>query len=202
MSDMPVTRSSLLVRLRDPQDTAAWNEFVQLYAPVVYQFARNRGLQDADAADLTQIVFQEILKEMPRLDYDPQKGLFRGWLFRVVHNQLCKMIERDKRSPRGTGLSSNQQLLDEQPDRADSDAEAELWEQEYQRQVFLLAVERLKCQLTDSSWQAFWLMAVEGKSAHETAEALGLTVGAVYTAKSRVLERIKKEVQLMQAELE
>ncbi|MGR5411090.1 RNA polymerase sigma factor, partial [Vibrio sp. PNB22_8_2] len=77
----PDTRPSLLVRIRDGGDAEGWRLFVDLYGPLVYGFARRQGLQDADAADLTQDVFQSVAGAVRRLDYDPRKGSFRGWLY-------------------------------------------------------------------------------------------------------------------------
>src|SRR5215470_1143371 len=87
MGDAAGTRPSLLIRIRDPGDAEAWGQFVALYGPLIYQFARKQGLQDADAADLTQIVLQAVIDAMKRLDYDPERGSFRGWLYKVVRNQ-------------------------------------------------------------------------------------------------------------------
>src|SRR5438093_12220674 len=116
MSDPPITRPSLLLRVRDPRDRGAWREFVELYGPLVYRFARKRGLQDADAADLTQIVFQAITAEVRRLDYDPRRGSFRGWLFAVVRNHLHHFVRRQGRSPRGSGDTGVLDLLAAQPE--------------------------------------------------------------------------------------
>ena len=76
MTSSPTTRPSLLVRLRDGDDREAWRQFVELYAPLVYGFARRRGLQDCDAADLTQDVLQAVARVGPPLDYDPERELF------------------------------------------------------------------------------------------------------------------------------
>src|SRR5438552_1369435 len=84
MPESPQTRASLLVRLRDGHDREAWRQFVDLYAPLVYGFARRRGLQDADAADLMQDVLRAVSGAAGRLDYDPAKGTFRSWLFTVT----------------------------------------------------------------------------------------------------------------------
>jgi RNA polymerase sigma-70 factor (ECF subfamily) len=192
MGDTVSTRPSLLIRLRDRRDDDAWRQFVALYGPLVYQFARQRRLQDADAADLTQIVLQAVADGIHRLDYDPRRGSFRGWLFGVVRNQLHKFHDRQRRLPPASGNTGTQALLEHQPAR---DEDAALWDREYERQLFRWAAERVRGQFEESSWQAFWRTAVEGQPAGEVAAALGLSVGAVYTAKSRVLDRIRREIR-------
>jgi RNA polymerase sigma factor (sigma-70 family) len=200
MGDLPLTRPSLLIRIRDPMDSDAWAQFVELYGPVVYHFSRKRGLQDADAADLTQTVFHAIAHDIRRLDYDPSRGSFRGWLFGVVRNQFHKQYSRQKHVVRGSGDTTAHELLAEHPARFGE--EEALWQQEYELRVFRWAAERVRACFEESSWQAFWQTAVEGKSAKEVAGQLGLTVGAVYTAKSRVLDRIKREIEELQQDEE
>ena len=104
MTEPPPTRPSLLVRLRDARDAQAWAQFVQVYAPLVYGFARRQGLQDADAADLTQEVLHTVARSISRLDYDPRRGSFRGWLFTVVRTRLSNFRDRWRTHPdRGSG---------------------------------------------------------------------------------------------------
>src|SRR5262245_25206211 len=187
------TRPSLLIRIRDSQDAEAWRQFVELYGPLIYQFARKQRLQDADAADLTQIVLSAVSDGIKRLDYNPRVGSFRGWLFRVVRNQLNKLRTRQRKEPRASGDSTTYRLLENQ---ASSDYDqAELWNREYERQLFHWAAARVRRGFEESSWNAFWQTAVLGKSAPETAQALGLSVGAVSAAKSRILDRIRREIQ-------
>ena len=95
MGDSPITRPSLLVRIRDMRDTQAWSQFVEIYTPLIYGFARKHGLQDADASDLTQDVLRVVAKTIRGLDYDQQRGSFRGWLF-TVGNTRCgeSLLER------------------------------------------------------------------------------------------------------------
>jgi RNA polymerase sigma-70 factor (ECF subfamily) len=190
MTDPPVTRPSLLVRLRDARDADAWKQFVRLYAPLVFGYARRRGLQDADAADLSQEVLCAVHAGLGRLEYDPARGSFRGWLFTVVHRKLCDLLTRRRRQTQGSGDTRQQALLDEQPAR-----DEELWNREYRRRVFAWAAERVRGNFAETTWQAFWLTAVEGKSGREAAEALGLSVAAVYLAKSRVMARLKEQVR-------
>jgi RNA polymerase sigma-70 factor (ECF subfamily) len=198
MADALLTRASLLARLGDPEDRAAWQQFVDLYGSLVYGFARRRGLQDADAADLTQEVFAALAGQAGRWQYDPQQGSFRGWLYGVTRNKLSRFLERRRLQPVGTGDTNANRRLQEEPS-PEPDLEA-AWEQEFQQQLFRLAAERVRDSFAPTTWQAFWGTAVEGKSAAAVAAELGLSVGAVYVAKSRVLARIAEQVRQMQAE--
>ena len=171
------------------------------YAPLVYRFARRRGLQDADAADLTQEVLQAVAAGSRRLEYDPARGTFRGWLFTVARNRLHNFLLRQRRYAERHPQPDSPRGLDDQPSSsAQTDDEQDLWEQEYRRRLFDWAAERVRVGFHDSTWQAFWRTAVEGQSAREVAQALGLSVGAVYIAKSRVLARLREQIQELQAD--
>ena len=192
MSAPPLTRASLLVRLKDPNDAGAWTEFVRLYASVVYGFARKRGLQDADAADLMQEVLRSVAGAVGRLQYDPRKGTFRGWLYSITRNKIFNFLEARQRHVRGSGDSHVQQRLQELPGRELDDDD---WDREYDRKVFAWAAERVREEFQSSTWQAFWLTAVEGRDAQDAGRSLGLSPGAVYVAKSRVLARLREEIR-------
>lgn len=189
MTAMPTTRASLLVRLRDPGDYEAWRQFVALYAPVVYAFARKRQLQDADAADLTQEVLRSVMTAARKLEYDPARGSFRGWLFTVTRNKLLDLRERQRRG-QGAGGTSAQEVMVQHPAPEDE----ALWDQEFRHHVFSVAAEQVRQEFEEPSWKAFWATAVEGKKAPEVAKQLGLSVGAVYIAKSRIQARLKERV--------
>src|SRR5262245_6706547 len=196
MADGPTTRASLLVRIRDAADQDAWEVFAKLYSPLVERYGRRAGLQDADAADLTQQLLQAVSGAIARLDYDPAVGTFRGWLLGIARRQLYRLREREQHAPRGSGDSRAQALLAELP--APEPSEAAWWEEEYKRQRFLWAVERVRGEFQERIWQAFWQTAVEGRGAAEVATELVMTVGADYTAKSRALDRIKREISGLQ----
>ncbi len=191
MDSSPATRASLLIRLRDPHDADAWRQFVQLYAPVVYGFARKRGLQDADAADLMQEVFRSVAGAASRLVYDPKRGSFRGWLYTITRNKVFTFLEGQRRQIRGTGDPAGQQMLEEQAAPVDGSAE---WDQEYERAAFAWAADQVRGEFQDSTWKAFWQTAVEGKGAQEVGKALGMSPGAVYVAKSRVIARLRERI--------
>jgi RNA polymerase sigma-70 factor (ECF subfamily) len=198
MGDSITTRPSLLVRIRDARDGEAWTQFVELYAPLVYGFARQQGLQDADAADLMQDVLRAIAGAAGRLEYDPRRGSFRGWLFTVVCNKLRNFRAAQARRCRGAGGTTAQHLLEQQP-QSEADPEA-LWLREHEQRLFAWAAERVRREVQESTWQAFWLTAVEGKSGKEAAASLGMTVAAVYLARSRVMSRLREQIQQVQGE--
>src|SRR5436190_22542701 len=120
VDESPLTRASLLVQIRDGTNHAAWREFVDLYGPVVYGFARKRGLQDADAADLMQDVLKSISAAIGRLDYDRKQGTFRGWLFTITRNKIFNFLSARRIRPRGSGDSTTNQLLNSHPDGSES----------------------------------------------------------------------------------
>jgi RNA polymerase sigma factor (sigma-70 family) len=199
VDESPLTRASLLVQIRDGTNQPAWHEFVQLYGPVVYGFARKRGLQDADAADLMQDVLRSVSSAIGRLDYDRNQGTFRGWLFTITRNKVLNFFAARRIRPQGSGDTTTNRLLDAQPDGEEG---ADAWELEYQRRLASLAMDRIKSEFQDSTWQAFWLTAVEGLAAADVARKVGISSGAIYVAKSRVLARLKEEVEAIRQQEE
>jgi RNA polymerase sigma-70 factor (ECF subfamily) len=196
MGESPTTRFTLLARLRDIGDAEAWSEFVELYAPLLYRLARRHGLQDADAADLTQDVLRSVVGALPRLIYDPQRGTFRGWLFTVARNQVRKFANARKRRPQASGSAAADEFLHNQP----APEEEADWEREYRTRLFEWAAERVRPHVRPTTWQAFWLTFVEGQDPGEVGAALGLSVGAVYIARNRVLTRIREQVRCHEGE--
>jgi RNA polymerase sigma factor (sigma-70 family) len=194
VDESPLTRASLLVQLRTGSNHSAWQEFVKLYGPVIYGFARKRGLQDADAADLMQDVMRSVSAAIGRLDYDRNQGTFRGWLFTITRNKIFNFLSARRIRPQGTGDSATNRILNSHPDEQDSSAD---WEMEYQRRLASLAMEQIKGEFQENTWRAFWLTSVEGTSAAEVSKQLGLSPGAIYVAKSRVLARLKEVVETL-----
>jgi RNA polymerase sigma-70 factor (ECF subfamily) len=193
MSEPPTTRPSLLLRLRDPMDERAWGEFVEIYGPLVHQLARRRGLQDADAADLVQEVFRAVAAAIERYDPDPARGSFRGWLSTIARNLIVNLLEAQRRHPRGTGDTDIRHLLEAQP--APRSEESVLFDREYRRRLLHWAAARVRGEFAETIWQAFWRTGVEGQAAEEAARSLGLSVGSVYQYKSRVVARIRRELE-------
>src|SRR5262249_15832566 len=187
MAEIPPTRASLLVRLRDPQDEEAWTQFVQRYAPVVYGYARKQGLQGAAAADLTQDGGGAGGGAVGRLEYDPARGSFRNWLFTVVRRKLATWRAALGSRALGSGDSATQRLLDQCPAPQAEEAD---WEDEWEDKLFAWACARVRRDVTAVTWQAFWRTAMDGQPGKRVAADLGLSGAAVYGARSRVLARL------------
>jgi RNA polymerase sigma factor (sigma-70 family) len=200
MAEAPLTRITLLARIKNADDIEAWGEFAKLYGPVVYGFARKRGLQDADAADVVQDVLRSVARNAERLEYDPTRGTFRGWLYTISRNKIYNFLTANKRRARGVGDATSQERLEAIAD-PDDDADHQ-WEVEYQRRLSAKAMDRIKHEFQPNTWRAFWGTAVEGRNATDVGEQLKLSAGAVYVAKSRVLARLRDEVQQLIAESE
>ena len=191
MSQVPVTRTSLLFRLRDTANQQAWEEFVEIYTPLVHGFCFQRGLQDADAADLAQEVMRAVARNMPTFEYQPDKGTFRAWLFTITRNKFNSFLEKRRREPQGGGDTTTQERIEAQP-CPETDAR---WERDFQQRLFDWACGQVQREFQATTWQAFWRAAVEDESGEDVARSLGLSVGAVYVAKSRVLARLRVKVQ-------
>ncbi len=197
--DSPLTRASLLVRLRDGANNGAWREFTNLYGPVIYGFARKRGLQDADAADVMQDVLRSISGAIGRLDYDRRQGTFRGWLFTVTRNKVYNFLSARRIRPQGSGDSTTNRMLAAQPEISDG---ADAWEVEYQRRLAAIAMERIKGEFQPNTWRAFQLVAVDGQPVADVARQVAMSAGAIYVAKSRVLARLRDEVEQLRRQEE
>lgn len=192
MPEFPETRKSLLVRMQGPHDEEAWSEFVAIYRPVVYRLGRKRRLQDADAEDLAQRVMLVVRRAIGNWDPDPSKGRFRSWLARIAHNATVNVLTR--RPPdAGVGGTAILGLLEEQPE-ADHVVQENL-EGEYRRSVFRWAAQRIRLEFHEGTWDAFWLTTVDGMSVEQAGRALSKNVGAIYAARSRVMRRLRDEIE-------
>lgn len=183
------TRASLLLRLRADGDATAWADFVAIYEPVIYRIARSRGLQDADAREVTQDVLLAVSGAIHRFDLN-RETRFSGWLAQITRNATIDRIRRQRE--RGSGLSDMVRTLHQIPESADDPSE--LFDLERRRELFRWAGRRVRERVSDQSWQAFWLTAVDSLAAPVVATRLGMTVGAVYVARCRVLAKIKAVV--------
>ncbi|HTQ39040.1 MAG TPA: RNA polymerase sigma factor [Pirellulales bacterium] len=190
MSPSPETRPSLLIRLSDRSDQAAWQEFASIYTPVIYRLALRKGLQHADAEDLSQQVLSAIAKAIDRWQTDPARAKFRTWLHRVAQNQIINALTRAA-PDRAVGGSTVMSNLNEHSARM---PDSDLIRLELRREVFRWAANRIRHEFRSVTWNAFWLTAVENATIEDAVQRLGLSSGAVYAARSRIMRRLKEKV--------
>ena len=199
MSDWPETRESLILRARNPQDDAAWNELIAVYRPVVCRLARNRGLQHADADDLAQGVFASVAKAIEKWQPSEEGPRFRNWLARICRNAILNALTR-VRPDAPTGNSSVAQLLHQLPagENFACDGNAELEQmllRESRLEAIRWAANEIQGEFTETTWGIFHATAMEGRPASEVALAFDRSVGAVYAARCRVAARLKQKVE-------
>lgn len=190
-ADFNSLQTTLLYRLRTG-DHEAWRRLDHLYGPVVLGWCRAAGLPHDDAADVQQEVYRAVLTHLAKFRRERPEDSFRGWLYTITLNKIRDHRRRQNRQVVATGGTVHQQELLEvaqQPSGMTSTQAAP----EEAAQVHRRALELLQSDFQPRTWQAFWQVAVEGKTAAETAAELGMSVGAVFVAKSRVLKRLREE---------
>ncbi len=192
----PETRASLILRLQDAADVAAWEEFVELYSPVIFRVAVGRGFQAADAENIVQEVLLAVARSVTQWLERTDRGSFRAWLLRIARNQAFDLINARATRTLGTDGAEAQQLLGELPATSELSSDLDF---EYERAVFQWAADHVRDSVAEHTWQAFWLTRVEGLSVEEAADKLKIRPGNIYFARSRVMTRIKELVKQYEA---
>jgi RNA polymerase sigma-70 factor (ECF subfamily) len=184
------TSRSLLARVQadEPQ---AWDRLVALYAPLVLHWCRRQGLQDQDAADVFQEVFQAVVSHVAGFRRDRPGGTFRGWLRTITQNKLRDHFRKRGGEAQGVGGSSDRLARLPGPEPAE---EAPAGDEAVEGALFARALELIRAEFEERTWAAFWGTAVEGRATKDVAADLAMTPGAVRVAKSRVLHRLRTEL--------
>src|SRR5579871_5987179 len=182
------TSFSLLERLRLSSDSAAWQRLVELYSPYIHSWLRRQSLQSADVEDLTQEVLRSVVAALPDFQHDLRRGAFRRWLRTITVNHL-RSFWRVRRPQ--TLTKDTEMLLDQLEDPA-SDLSL-LWDEEHDRHVVRRLLGWIQGEFEPTTWRAFQLVVLEGRSAGEAAAELGISANAARIAKSRVLARLRQE---------
>jgi len=191
VSEFPETRDSLLIQVRDPADRDAWELFASIYRPAIVRIALARGLQYADAQDLSQQVLMAVARAVGDWEKRDESTRFRHWLSRITKNAILNALTRRPRD-RAAGGSSAENLLDEVAD-CDGAATA-LIETEYRRELYLRAAKAVRVEFRAESWQAFEMSVAGGTEIEHVAATLGKSIGAIYTARSRFMFRLREVI--------
>ena len=191
MTVLPETRDSLLVRLRDASDAAAWDEFAEIYRPMVVRIGLRSGLQPTDAEDLAQRVLVSVSRAIGDWRRDDSRGGFRSWLRTVARNAVVNMFHRGPKDA-AVGGSEFLDLCQKLP--AATDEIERLIDEEYRRSLFRAAAERVEREVQPTTWQSFWRTTMQEESPKKVADELGFSIGKVYGARSRVMKLLQRAV--------
>ncbi len=189
----PETRASLILRLPDAADVAAWDEVVEIYAPLIHRLAIRQQMQRADTDDLVQEVFAAIAKSVSNWLDRPDRGSFRAWLLRIARNAAISQLTRRSTRTLGSGGNKVLDLMTELPaQQSDVSSQFDL---EYRRHVYRWAATQVRDSVNETTWLAFQLTHIEVHSPADVARQLGVSVGTVYVSRSRVMNRLQELVK-------
>jgi len=184
---LETTRPSLLQRVKDPRDNESWREFYQLYQPLLYRYARARGLSRENADEVTQQCLTILSEKMADFEYSREKGGFKHWLRRITNNKINDFFKKrrlplaqsaDFRRPQETELS---------PD--------EIWERQWQKKHLQYCLKLIRPEVATTTFQAFEYHVLCGWSVDRVSKTLGLSTDQVYTAKSRITRRLRTKMR-------
>ena len=192
MTRTSVTNEQLIADIRDPRDREAWIEFVDVYSPSIYRVGRQMGLQDADALDLVQQVCCRVRDKISDWKSGQPVGSFRRWLRTVARNAALDTLRRIKPDAARGGTSVQVQL---QRLPGERDVSSTLLRREMQREAFRWAARRIQHEYHETTWSAFWLTMVDGIRCEDVADQLGKSIGAIYIARSRIVQRLRTELE-------
>lgn len=195
MSAWPDTSASLIEKLHDAEEREAWEEFVVLYRPAVYRFARRMNLQHADAEDATQRVLQSVAAAFQSRPPDLSHHRFRSWMAQVTRNTALKQLERETKHQATGDSGFETQLPVVSPQNPET-----IWQKEEQTALYRTAAAKVQANCTVAVWAAFEQTAVHGRSAESVADKLNVSLGVIYASRSRVLKRIRRIVDELRAE--
>lgn len=177
----------------------AWSRLVYLYGGLVYGWCRRSGLQETDAADVTQTVFSSVSTGLHRFDGRSDRSTFRGWLRVITSNRIRDWARGNRHRPLAIGGSTahgNMQSLLDTNDAATDCLISDTPRNERMHE----ALAQVRGETEDRTWQAFWLTTVESRPAADVAAELGMKRQAVFQAKSRTLKRLRAILEFVPEE--
>jgi RNA polymerase sigma-70 factor (ECF subfamily) len=189
----PDSTASDLLDAAKQRHEEAWQELVERYSRLVFQWCRNAGLNSLDAGDVVQSVLAQTAAYLPGFQKDGAKASFRRWLRTITRTKIADFRRGEGKQPHGEGGSAAQRRLLAVPDFTESSSQSDHPEVENRRDLLWQIVDRLEDEFEESTWQAFWLTVIENETAADAASRLDMTPNAVRIAKWRVLTRLREE---------
>ena len=190
---MPTTRRSLLIRIKDRRDADAWSEFYRLYAPLLYRYARSKGLGRQDAEEVRDECLEIITRKMPTFEYDKDKGGFKNFLYCLTAARVVDLLRKRRERTADIDELESIQATDPAPDEA--------WEQQWRWEHLKFCVEQVRSRVSDESHRVFQMLLFEECSIEEVCERLGMNPNRVYKIKSRMLQRVRNKMAELDPDL-
>ena len=189
---MESTRLSLLTQARSSSDQA-WQQMVELYQPLVYGWLRQHDVTHHDAEELTQDVLSVVVKELPEFTHSGNKGAFRHWLRQITVNRARGFWRARKIRPKATGETRFMKMVEQLAD--DASTLSQRWDREHDQHVLRVCLRRMQSEFSPVTLTAFRRQVFDGATADDVAAELNITVGAAYSAKSRVLRKLRQAAE-------
>lgn len=183
---MQITSESLLIRLKSDGDPDAWPSFVELYTPLIFFWARKNGLDQQDAADLSQDVLTIVFQKLPTWHYNPQKS-FRGWLRTITLNRHRELFRKKRLNTVNGNALDIAELVD--PRTAES-----TWDANYGTELVASAMKLMQSDFAPSTWSALQRLILNGESAAKISRETGVSVWTIYSAKNRLMSRLRSQL--------
>ncbi|MBC8352623.1 MAG: sigma-70 family RNA polymerase sigma factor [Planctomycetes bacterium] len=190
------TSRSLLMQLKQ-KEPRAWDRLTSLYTPLVYFWCRKQHLQDQDIPDVVQEVFKTVAANIDKFRKERQTDTFRGWLRTITRSRAADHFRRLQHQPKAAGGSEAQRRfsqLSAEPIECNGSDDDEVEDGQVHHALFLRALELVRSDFQDNTWRAFWRVVVDGQTPKDVAEELSMQPGAVRVAKSRVLQRLRRDL--------
>ena len=201
--DSLATRPSLLLSVRNADDSDSWQEFYQLYSRLVRSFAYRNGLTETEVEDVVQETFIAVSKAMPEFRYNPSIGSFRSWMLHTTHwriqDQFQKRRKQQKLRSTTAEDSTRPTNVEQLTDSSFEELQA-VWDREWEQNLLSAVLQRIKPQISARQFQIFDLSVLKEWPVRKIARALSVNVSQVYLTKHRVAKLIKKEVKQLQAQ--
>lgn len=197
------TRPTLLIRIRESEDSASWEEFHRLYWRLIHGRALRAGLSHADAEEVAQDVFKRVAETIREFDVDPNRGSFRGWLMKLTHWRIADKFagrpEPEQQLPhRGNEPSDRTGTIERIPS---PEAEEDEWDLEWKQLVLAAAVDRLKRKVKARHFQVFDLYIRQEWPVLRVSRELGINPASVYLIAHRLTRQLKAEAKKLQEQM-
>jgi RNA polymerase sigma-70 factor (ECF subfamily) len=195
------TRITLLLKMKNPEDSASWQDFYNTYRKLIYGYAMRYGLNEAEADEVLQETVIEVFKRIGEFNYDPTKS-FKAWLLKNTWWRVQDQLRKRKHSSRLPTPTDEPErstdLINRIPDPHGNELDP-LWEDEWQKNLLSLAIDRLKTKIKPKQYQIFDLYVLKEWTPEKVAETFGVSTGQVYLSKFRIMRMLKKELHELES---